>query len=128
MITLQKMTRAEEKVMRIIWNAEIPVTVSEVQKLVSSENSEWQHTTVATFMQKLCQKGILIAKKKGNTNLYYPEISKEEYLSFETISFVKDVHHGSITSFVAALCRDGSKLSLTKEDSEEIRKLIEQKE
>lgn len=77
--------------MQLVCQMESPVTVSEVQALAGGLK-EWTHTTVAVFLQKLCHKGVLRVVKKGNTNLYYPEITEDEYLHFEMISFFTEVH------------------------------------
>lgn len=64
---LRKMSETEKQIMELIWQSEeLPVTASEVQQLAGAMK-EWKHTTVATFLQKLCQKGVLRVVKKGNT-------------------------------------------------------------
>lgn len=122
MLQIQKMSAAEKQIMKLIWIMKLPVTVSEVLK---KSESDWGYTTMATFMQRLCEKGMLRVEKKGNTNLYYPELTEQEYLSFETISFIENVHKGSLKSFMAALCKEESELDISKEKIEELRRIIE---
>ena len=78
-----------------IFRSSIPVSYThldvykrQVQQL-AGDVKEWKHTTIATFLQKLYQKGLLRVVKKGNTNLYYPLVTEEEYLRFETIDVYK---------------------------------------
>lgn len=125
---LRKMSETEKQIMALIWQAaEWPVTASEVQQL-AGEMKEWKHTTVATFLQKLCQKGVLRVVKKGNTNLYYPQISQEEYLQFETRAFLQEVHKGSLKSFMSALCGKESELILNEEELSELQKMLEERQ
>lgn len=121
---VQKMSETEKKIMQFVWQAEPPVTASEIQTL-AGDLKEWKHTTVATFLQKLCQKNILRVVKKGNTNLYYPEMTEDEYLHFETISFLDDVHHGSLKSFMSALCNQQRALDLNEKQIAELKEMIE---
>ena len=124
MIKIQKMSETEKKLMELIWNAEdLPVTASEVQQLAGTIK-DWKHTTIATFLQNLCQKGILRVVKKGNTNLYYPQITKNEYLHFETISFFQEVHNGSVQSFLSALCAQEGELALDETQIAELKDMI----
>lgn len=125
MIEVQKMSDTEKRIMEIVWRVdEYPVTASEVQQL-AGDVKEWKHTTIATFLQNLCQKGILRVVKKGNTNLYYPRIDEKEYLHFETLSFLDQVHNGSIESFMSALCSKENKITLSENQVAEIRKMID---
>lgn len=125
---LRKMSETEKQIMELIWQAEeLPVTASEVQQL-AGEMKEWKHTTVATFLQKLCQKGVLRVVKKGNTNLYYPQISQAEYLQFETLTFLQEVHKGSLKSFMSALCGKESELILEEKELSELQKMLEDRQ
>ena len=67
---LQKMSETERKIMELVWQAAPPGTVSEIQ-LMAGDVKAGKHTTIATFLQNLCQKGVLRVVKKGNTNLYF---------------------------------------------------------
>lgn len=124
MLELQKMSETEKKIMAFIWQAqEYPVTASEVQQLTGNVK-EWKYTTIATFLQNLCQKGLLRVVKKGNTNLYYPQITEKDYLHFETVSFLDNVHHGSIASLVSTLCNTECNNTLSEEQISELKKMI----
>ena len=125
MQALRKMSETEKQIMMLIWQAEeLPVTASEVQQLAGNVK-EWKHTTIATFLQKLCQKGVLRVVKKGNTNLYYPLVTKEEYLRFETMTFLQEVHKGSLKSFMSALCGQESERVWDEAELAKLQKMIE---
>ena len=119
------MSETEKQIMMLIWQAEeLPVTASEVQQL-AGDVKEWKHTTIATFLQKLCQKGVLRVVKKGNTNLYYPLVTEEEYLRFETMTFLQEVHKGSLKSFMSALCGQESERVWDEAELAKLQKMIE---
>lgn len=125
MQALRKMSGTEKQIMMLIWQAEeLPVTASEVQQL-AGDVKEWKHTTIATFLQKLCQKGVLRVVKKGNTNLYYPLVTEEEYLRFETMTFLQEVHKGSLKSFMSALCGQESERVWDEAELAKLQKMIE---
>lgn len=125
---VRKMSETEKQIMMLIWQAEeLPVTASEVQQL-AGDVKEWKHTTIATFLQKLCQKGLLRVVKKGNTNLYYPLVTEEEYLRFETMTFLQEVHKGSLKSFMSALCGQESEQVWDEAELAELQKMIEDRQ
>lgn len=123
MLSLRKMSPTEREIMELIWKMTPPVIASEVLK--KAENHDWNYTTMATFMQKLCQKGLLRAVKKGNTNLYYPEVTEEGYKSFETYDFMKNVHGGSLRSFFSALCADASESGLSQNQIDTLKEMLD---
>lgn len=120
---IQKLSETEQEIMKLVWKMEPPVTASEVQQQANTIKS-WKYTTVATFMQNLCQKGILRVVKKGHTNLYYPQITEDEYLQIETKAFLERVHHGSVKSFMSALCGRESNLLLDDATIMELKEMI----
>jgi len=120
---LQKISETEKKIMELVWQAEPPVTVSEIQQM-AGDVKEWKHTTIATFLQNLCQKGVLRVVKKGNTNLYYPQVTKLDYVHFETMTFLQKVHHGSLKSFMSALLSKEDELLLEQTQIDELKEML----
>lgn len=120
---LQKMSETEKKIMELVWQMEPPVTVSEIQQMAGDVKA-WKHTTIATFLQNLCQKGVLRVVKKGNTNLYYPQVTEMDYMHFETITFLQTVHHGSLKSFMSALLGRENELSLEQTQIDELKEML----
>lgn len=104
----QKMSESEMEVMRVIWAFEGPVTSAQVQESLSGRG--WKPTTVLTFLSRLTEKGFLRTEKQGKSNRYIPLLSEAEYKKWETQTFLKEVHGGSLQSFFAALS-GGEKLS-----------------
>lgn len=103
---LQRISESEMEVMRVIWEADAPVTSAQIQARLDREHS-WKATTLLTFLSRLCDKGILQVERQGKSNAWSALISREEYQRMETMAFLEEVHHGSLKSFVAALSGSG---------------------
>ena len=88
-------------------------------------NKDWLKTTVLNFLTRLCDRGFLKCHKEGRFNIYESQVDKEDYLQRESKSFLKKMHHNSITSLIATLY-DGN--SISKDDLEELKKFIEEAE
>lgn len=118
--TKQNVTDSEYQIMKILWESEEKMTVSEVMN--SLDSSEWTASTISTFLQRLLKKGIVACEKKGKANLYYPILKQEEYDLSETESFLSKIYKGSVKNLVAALY-ESKKLS--KADISDLKKMFE---
>jgi len=117
---MKRLPDAEFQVMKAIWAYEPPVTSSMVMGLLSEEKS-WPIQSVVTLLGRLVEKGFLRSEKKGKERLYYPLVSKEDYLQFETGHFVKQYHENSFISLLSTLQQDKE---LTDEDLDELQEWI----
>lgn len=120
MTNFQKLSETEMEVMQVIWERGHPMTSSELLDIFSEKKGkEWKGQTIATFLTRLVEKGVLIStKKQGRTNIYSPRISPEEYRSKEAKSFLETIYEGSVKNFLATLY-DGKEL--TKDEVTELR-------
>jgi len=118
MISIQKISDSEMEVMKVIWDSEISLTSAQILEVLNKDKS-WKPTTVFTFLARLEKKGVVKNKKIGRAKQYIATLTEDEYKSFETKTFLDEVHKGSIKSFMAALI-DSNDIS-TKE-LEEIKK------
>ncbi len=116
----QTITDSEYTIMKILWNHEEKMTVSEV--VAALEGNDWTPSTVSTFLQRLLKKGVISCEKKGNANLYYPLLKQEEYDLNETETFLSKLYKGSVKNLVAALYQHQR---LSKEDVTELRKMFD---
>ncbi len=117
------LTKAEAEIMREIWKADVPMTAAEVGRLV--EDRGWKRTTVATFLAKLVEKGVLTAERRGRALYYTAKISQKEYKRGQTHRLIRTVFGGSARELVAALAEEGS---LTGEDIAELREIFNKEE
>lgn len=120
MTNFQKLSETEMEVMQIIWASAHPMTSSELLDIFARDKGkEWKGQTMATFLARLVEKGVLIStKQQGRTNIYEPCMSLEEYRSQEAKSLLKTLYEGSVKNFLATLY-DGKEL--TKDEIAELR-------
>ena len=45
----------------------------------ADSTQSWKQTTIQTFFERLCDKGVLDVRKEGKTNFYSARISEDEY-------------------------------------------------
>jgi BlaI family penicillinase repressor len=91
-----------------VWANEPPITTNTIMQQLGKER-EWKAQTVISLMLRLVKRGFLRTEKKGKERTYFPIISREEYLKFETGDFMERFHENSFTSLVATLY-DGNKI------------------
>ncbi|WP_421617047.1 BlaI/MecI/CopY family transcriptional regulator [Brevibacillus sp. TJ4] len=118
----QRMSEAEKQIMDIIWASDRPVTTAQIIARLP-EDKAWKQNTVITFLARLMEKGLVSATRVGKANHYQPRMSEQEYRYCETRQFIQDVHNGSVTGLISALCESGD---LTKEDIEALMKRLKE--
>ncbi len=116
-----RMSESESEVMEVVWEKG-EVSAHEVQEELSKKKS-WAYNTVATFLQRLCEKRFAASRREGKTNYYRALISREEYQKSVTRDFLNSIHHGSKRSLIASLF-DGE---VNDEEIERLLRLIEEK-
>ncbi len=98
---MKRLPESEFQVMKAIWANAPPITSSRVKGYLSGEKN-WPIQSVVTLLGRLVEKGFLRSEKKGKERLYFPLVSKEDYLQFETANFVKQYHDNSVISLLSA--------------------------
>ncbi len=97
-----KISDAEYEIMEIIWNEEGEVTTADIIEKLGEDNF-WKHTTILTLAKRLVDKNVLKVRKEKRVNYYSPNISKDEYKSYQANGFIEDMYDGSVKSLVASL-------------------------
>ncbi|MCY9763511.1 BlaI/MecI/CopY family transcriptional regulator [Paenibacillus alvei] len=111
MKNFQKLSETEMELMQVIWECDHPVTSSELLSIFArSKGKEWKGQTIATFLARLVDKGVLVANKQGRSNTYVPHLSHKEYKQSEAQSILNMMYQGSIKNFLSALY-NGNKVS-----------------
>lgn len=114
-----KISDSEFEIMEIMWARDDWMSIHDIMANISKK---WKYTTVATFAERLKSKEILESKKTGQSNLYRPLLSKDDYITDSTKSFVKSLHKGSVKSLFASLYND----KVTENDLNELTTWIEE--
>jgi len=97
---LKKLPDAEFEVMKTVWETPAPMNVNAVAAKI---DKNWKIQTLISMMHRLVERGYIRTEKKGKDRLYYPLVSRDDYLKFETGSFVKQYHENSFINLVTTL-------------------------
>jgi BlaI family penicillinase repressor len=125
MTNFQKLSETEMEVMQVIWASGHPITSGELLDIFARhKGKEWKGQTMATFLARMVEKGVLISTKQGRANIYEPRISPEEYRSQEAKSLLETLYEGSVKNFLTTLY-DGKEL--TKDEIAELRRWFAEK-
>ena len=109
--------QAEYKFMEVIWANE-PVNSTALVKLCD-EQLGWKKSTTYTVLRKLCQRGIL----RNDDATVVAVAKREQVQKFESQQVVDRSFGGSLPAFVNAFL---SEKKLSREEAEELKKLIEE--
>lgn len=125
MTNFQKLSETEMEVMQVIWESGHPVTSGELLDIFArNKGKEWKGQTIATFLARLVEKGVLTSIKQGRGNIYKPRMSPEEYRRQEAKSLLETLYEGSVKNFLTTLY-DGKEL--TKDEMTELRRWFAEK-
>ncbi|UTR13638.1 BlaI/MecI/CopY family transcriptional regulator [Salipaludibacillus sp. LMS25] len=124
MSSFRSLSETEMKVMKEIWKMGRPVKSNELLEIFSKEEErEWKGQTIATFLSRLVDKGVLLIEREGRPNTYVPRLSFKEYKKMEAQNLLETMYQGSIKSFLATLYDD----KISPEELEELQKWFSDK-
>jgi predicted transcriptional regulator len=123
---VEKMKRipdAEFEIMKVIWANEPPITTSIIMEQLGNEKG-WKAQTTISLMLRLVERGFLHTEKNGKERTYFPLVSREDYLKFETGNFIKQFHDNSFLNLVTTMYADKT---LTDEDINELLEWVKER-
>lgn len=123
MSNLKKLPDTEFEIMKVVWANKPPITTNMVMEQLGNERN-WKAPTVISLMLRMVEKGFLRTEKTGKKRTYFPLVSKEDYLEYETGNFMKLYHENSFLSLVNTLY-DGKQLSDS--DIDELMKWVKER-
>lgn len=118
-----EISECELTTMKCVWDAGEPVTCQYVlETLRDKYGMVYKDTTVYTFLKNLKTKGFIDSKKNGIT-YFYPIRDEIEFRDKQLKKAQTFWFGGSFVNHVTALCK---LQKLTKEDKEEIQKMLDE--
>ena len=119
---MRRLSDTEYEIMDYVWSLTPPFTTASVMEGIGNDRG-WKMQTAVTLLNRLMDRGFIRVEKpaKGRERLLYPMITREEYLQYETDSFVEHYHKSSIASLIGSLRRD----RLSERDLDELSALVE---
>ena len=116
---MNKLTRAEEQVMQVLWEMQKGLVKDMLDKLPEPKPA---YNTVSTIIRILEKKGFVDHKAYGTTYEYFPIVKKEDYANFHFSDFMKNYFNDSFPRMAAFFARENN---LSMDDMEEIMRLTE---
>ena len=120
-----RISESEWEVMRVLWDAERPLTAAEVTQRLEGR-ADWKPKTVRTFLNRLVKKQAIAAEKKGTAGFellhYAPLVDEPTTLHAEQETFLGRFFGGTIQSMLAAYIESGN---ISQHDLRELREMID---
>ncbi len=116
---MKKLTRAEEQIMKILWDLEKGFVKDIIEKIPDPKPA---YNTVSTIVRILEKKGFVLHKAYGKTHEYYPVILKDEYSKAHMKNFVNSYFSNSFEKMVSFFAREKS---ISLHEMEDIMKIME---
>lgn len=120
---IRRLPDSELEVMQALWRCTLPAARAEIENQLQRTHP-MAATTLLTLLTRLSEKGFIRIEREGRSSRYIPLVARQDYQAAQSGRFVEKLFGGSIPAFAAALCGSG----LSREELEELRRLLEQNE
>lgn len=122
MLEREELTQCELLVIKVIWECEDALSIQEIAERVNRKfNRGWKIQTVSAFLGHIVHKGYLTMKRAGRRFYYYPQVTEEEYRTYEFTKSVNFWCEGRADKFLAAFAKDRS---FTEEEKQHMKDII----
>jgi len=101
----EKMSDSEMEIMKAIWELAAPVTIAQLLDIF--ESRKWKTQTMATFLARLSDKGLIYVNSDKRANIYTAAITEQKYYQLEAQSLLSSMYDGSLQNFLSALYGGG---------------------
>ena len=107
---MKELTKAEEQVMQILWQLKEAIVKQILDKM--PDEPKPAYNTVSTVVRVLESKGFVDHKAYGNSHVYFPIVSEEDYKKFAFDKVIKSYFNNSYKTLVSYLVKE-QKLNLS---------------
>ena len=116
---MESLTYPEWAVMSALWGKE-PQTLSEVIKSMGDKMG-WSYRTYASYLNKLCEKGLAGFESRGRDKFYFAIADREECMRAESRSLIKKVSEKRAKELLVCMIEESG---LSPKDHEDLAKLL----
>ncbi len=102
---MKQLTKAEEQVMKVLWDIDRGVVHDIIEKLPAPKPA---YNTVSTIVRILVEKEFVGYEAKGRTHIYYPKIKKDEYSKFYLNTLIGGYFGGSFQNLVSFFAKENN--------------------
>ena len=100
---MRELTKAEEQVMLILWEMKKGLVKDVIDRMSPPKPA---YNTVSTVIRVLEGKGFIDHEAIGNTHIYFPIISEEQYKHFALDKVMNNYFENSYQSLVSFLVKE----------------------
>lgn len=119
-------SESEGIIMDYLWKHEEGKIFREIMEYLNvSCQKVWKKQTVNTFISRLTNKGLVVAKNCRGNRKYFPAMSYTEYKQGEAKNILNEFYEGSVYTFLSTMS-GGQKID--SETADELRKILEEDE
>jgi BlaI family penicillinase repressor len=97
------LTRAEEKIMQILWELGEGLVKDVLERLPEPKPVR---NTVSTIIRILENKGFVSHRVYGNIHLYYPVVSKQSYSKNQLLRLMENYFNNSFSSMASLFAKE----------------------
>jgi BlaI family penicillinase repressor len=119
---LPKISEAEWEVMKLLWKNDSLTSEKIIASL--SEDNDWSHQTIKTFITRLIKKGAIGYEKVGRIYNYYSLVSEDECIKSENEFFIKKVYNGALNMLFTKFLEEDN---LSIDEIEELENILKDK-
>jgi BlaI family penicillinase repressor len=116
---IKELTKAEEQVMQLLWQLNEAIVKDIIEKMPEPKPA---YNTVSTVVRVLEGKGFVDHKAYGNSHVYFPLVSEEQYRKFTFDKMMNNYFSNSYKSLVSFIANE-KKLGINELD--ELTKLLD---
>ena len=118
----ETLTGPEWAVMQALWDAPSPKTLSEVIGAMG-DAMDWNYRTYASYLNKLCEKGLAGFDIRGRDRFYYPLVEKAQCIRAEGRSLIRKVSDKSVKELLVCMIEESG---LKPEDHNDLKRLLDE--
>ncbi|MGY4384696.1 BlaI family penicillinase repressor [Pedobacter sp. UYP24] len=100
---MRELTKAEEQIMLILWEIKEGLVKEVIDKISPPKPA---YNTVSTVIRVLESKGFIDHKAIGNTHIYFPLITEEQYKHFAFDKVMNNYFENNYQSLVSFLVKE----------------------
>ncbi|WP_445667438.1 BlaI/MecI/CopY family transcriptional regulator [Paenibacillus sp. FSL H8-0034] len=108
--------------MKVLW-AKMPRTANEVIEALEDQ-TDWKPKTVRTLLNRLTQKQAISYSQENKVYAYFPLVTEDECVRYETESFLKRIYGGAFKPMLVNFLKEDK---LSAEDIKELKSILDDK-
>ena len=118
-----KLSEAEWQIMNALWKKN-PATARDLVEHLP-KNTNWAYTTIKTMLTRLVAKQAISERKKGNTSVYDPLLSKSKARKNALVSLMNQAFDGTVGPLMHFIVE---KEKLSKSQREELIRILKEED